>query len=150
MRGLHAPILTAAALLGGCASFEPPPYAWKRDDTAEAARLVLTRLDATPVLTLACAPGSGAVDVTLVGYRADGAVIELHARDVWNRYTAAGHAEHGPQAPLELQTRLAAADPVLTRFADTGDLTIVQGDMRLQAPNAFAPAHDVLKLCRAG
>ena len=148
MRRLAALTLTAAALLGGCTSFRPPDpvFSWRRDDTDAAARLVL---DPAPRVTLSCHRGSGAVDLTLVGRRADGAVIELHAAEVWNRYPGAGVAADGPDAPLEIQTRLNATDPVLARFADTGELMVVQGSVAIRTAGAFAQAHDFLKVCRA-
>lgn len=151
MRRAIAPILTAAALLGGCASAPLQGYAWIRQDADGVAVLALAATDdALPALvTLACQPGSGAVDLTLTGLRRDGAVIELHVGKVWNRYRGAGLAADGPDAPLQILARLNAADPVLTAFSDTGELTIVQGDLRHRAPNAFAPAHDLLALCRA-
>lgn len=143
--------LTAVALLGGCATAPLQGYAWSREDADGVAVLALAAQDdgPPPLVTLACRPNSGAVDLTLTGLRRDGAVIELHVGKVWNRYRGAGLAEDGPEAPLQILVRLNAADPVLTALADTGDLTIVQGDRRHRAPNAFAPAHDLLRLCRA-
>jgi len=153
LRRLAALTLTAVALLGGCASFRRPDpiFTWRRDDADDVARLILVASYAPePRATMACQRGSGAVDLTLVGRRADGAVIELHAGETWNRYRGAGVATDGPDAPIEIQTRLNAADPVLARFADTGDLTVVQGDVVISPANAFAQAHDFLALCRAG
>jgi len=153
LRRLAALTLTAAALLGGCTSFGPPDpvFTWRRDDADDAPRLLLVAPYApAPRMTLSCQPGSGAVDLTLVGRRADGAVIELHAGEVWNRYPGAGVAAHGPDAPLEIQTRLNAADPVLAHFADAGELTVVQGEVVIRTTGAFAQAHDFLALCRAG
>ncbi len=151
MRRAIASILTAAALVGGCASAPLQGYAWSRQDADGVAVLALAADDdALPALvTFACQPGSGAIDLTLTGLRRDGAVIELHVGKVWNRYRGAGLAADGPDAPLQILARLNAADPVLTALADTGELTIVQGALRHRAPNAFAPAHDLLGLCRA-
>ncbi|WP_296596173.1 hypothetical protein [Phenylobacterium sp.] len=150
MRRLGSILFGAAVLMGGCASI-PSGLEWARDDADGEARLVLLSDGplARPV-TLSCLPASGAVDLTLVGYRRDGAAIELHSGKVWNRYRGAGVAEDGPDAPLRIQARLNAADPVLVHLADTGDLTIVQGQVKTTAPNAFAPAHDFLRLCQAG
>jgi len=144
-------ILTAAALLGGCMSFGPsePPASWRRDDTDEAARLVLVAPYApAPQVTFSCRRASGAVDLALIGRRADGAMIELHAGETWNRYRGAGATADGPDAPIEIQTRLNADDPVLTRFGDTGELSLVQGQVRIVTAGAFAQAHDFLALCR--
>lgn len=129
-------------------SFGPaePAFAWRRDDTDEAVRLVL----AGPAkVTLSCRRASGAVDLALVGRRADGAMIELHAGETWNRYLGAGVTTDGPDAPLEIQVRLNAADPVLARFADTGELTLVQGEVTIRTAGSFAQAHDAMALCRA-
>jgi len=140
--------LTAAALLGGCATI-PPQGEWARDDTDEAARLVLYQDGEAPrPVTLTCRPGSGLIDITVVGLRRDGAVIEVHSGKIWSRYAGSGLAEDGPDAPLEIRATMNAADPVLARVADTGELTIVQGERTIHAPNAFAPAHDFLALCR--
>lgn len=150
MRRLGSILFGAAVLLGGCASI-PAGLEWAREDADGEARLVL--LSDGPIarpVTLACQPGSGAVELTVVGLRRDGAVIEIRSGKVWNRYRGAGVAEDGPDAPLEIRTRLNAADPVLTHLADTGDLTIVQGRQKTTAPNAFAPTHDLVLLCRAG
>ncbi len=143
--------LSVTALLGGCATAPLQGYAWSRQDVDGVAILALAAPTGGPpaLVTLACQPGSGAVDLTLTGLRRDGAVIELHVGKVWNRYRGAGVAADGPDAPLQILARLNAADPVLTALADTGDLTIVQGDRRHHAPNAFAPAHDLLAICRA-
>lgn len=151
MRRAIAPILTAAALVGGCASAPLQGYAWSRQDADGVAVLALAAegTNPPPLVTLACRPYSGAVDLTLTGLRRDGAVIELHVGKVWNRYRGAGLAEDGPDDPLQILVRLNAGDPVLTAFSDTGELTIVQGDLRHRAPNAFAPAHDLLSLCRS-
>lgn len=149
MRRLSLVLLGAAALLGGCASI-PAGLEWAREDADGEARLVL--LSDGPIarpITLSCTPASGAVDLTLVGLRRDGAVIELHSGRVWNRYRGAGVAEDGLDAPLEIQARLNAIDPVLVHLAHTGDLTIVQGEVKTITPNAFAPAHDLLRLCQA-
>lgn len=134
-------------------SFGPaePAFAWRRHDTDEAARLVLAAPgDPAPRATLSCTRASGAVDLALVGRRADGAMIELHAGETWNRYLGAGVTTDGPDAPLEIQVRLNAADPVLARFADTGELTLVQGEVTIRTAGSFAQAHDFLALCRAG
>jgi len=139
---------SAAVLLGGCATI-PADMEWVREDTDDAARLVLHRgwVIERPV-ALACEPGSGAVELTLTGLRRDGAVIEIHSGKVWNRYAGAGLADDGPDAPLEIRTVLNAEDPVLTRLGDTGELILVQGEVKTRTPNAFAPAHDFLQLCR--
>jgi len=149
VRSLGLILFGAVVLLGGCASI-PAGLEWVRDDADGEARLVLEGDGsvARPV-TLSCQPGSGAVDLTLVGLRRDGAVIEIHSGKVWNRYRGAGVAEDGPDAPLEIQTRLNAEDPVLAHLADTGELVLVQGLLKTRTPNAFAPAHDLLVLCRA-
>lgn len=148
MRGLAVPILGVAALLGGCATI-PRDMAWVREDAADAARLVLHKgwMIQRP-LTLSCRPGSGTVDVTLVGLRRDGAVIELQSAKLVGRYAGAGLAEYGSDAPLEIRTTIPLTDPILTSFANTGDLAVVQGRVRMPTPNAFAPAHDFLAVCR--
>lgn len=106
-----------------------------------------------PTLTMTCEPASGAIDMTLMGWRANGAIIELRSGKLRQRYGGAGLADAqfsqiGLEMPLPITARLNAADPVLAAFADTGKLIILQGDARLRAPNAFAPAHDFLAACR--
>ena len=142
--------LTAAALLGGCATI-PADMEWVREDADGAARLVLHQgwVIQRPI-TLSCRPASGLVDITLVGLRRDGAVIQLHSGKIWSRYAGAGLAEDGPNAPMEIRAIMNVADPVLARVADTGELTIVQGEVKTRTPNAFAPAHDFLAICRGG
>ncbi len=49
---------------------------------------------------------------------------------------------------MDIDFALKADDPVLAHLADTGQLSVVLGRRRLILPNAFAPAHDFLAVCR--
>ena len=48
-----------------------------------------------------------------------------------------------------VEVPVSADDAVMRRVADTGQLRIAFGDRRIILPNAFAPAHDFLRACRA-
>lgn len=145
----------ATLLVGGCASVdatERAGLAWSRsEDPDSGAALILTGLDADdPRLKLSCWPGSGAVDLTVIGDRDDGAVVELHSGKIWNRYPGVGVPDGSRDGAFDVTVRLAAIDPVLLRLADTGELVVTLGARRIRTPNAFAPAHDFLAACRAG
>ena len=140
--------------LGGCAL--PAEHlerdgalAWIRDDIAPGSRLILGAPETDDVrLMMMCAPRSGAVDMTISGRKGDTAIVELHSGKIWNRYRGAGHDdEESGGVDIDIQ-KMAAADPVLQSFADTGELTLVFGARRAILPNAFAPAHDFLETCR--
>jgi hypothetical protein len=145
--------LMAATALGGCAHVAAPDqgYAWMRADSpVEGAKLVLGAAEGTNdvLFMLACQPGSGVVDITAIGRKGDGAVIQLHAGKVWNRYPGAGQAEGESPGAVDIQLKLAAIDPVLQSFADTGEMTVVYAVRKVTLPNAFAPAHDFMNFCR--
>lgn len=137
--------LALAIALGGCAAPTVKGaklgLAWQREDGDGAARLALS----DQRLTLACRTGSGAVDVAVLGSLSAGAVLEIHSGKLWNTYPGAGYGQGRIRV---LQTRLAAADPVLLAFADTGDLSVVFDDQRFVAPHDFAKAHDFIAACR--
>ena len=84
----------------------------------------------------------------MVGRTGDPAVIELHSGEVWNRYAGAGHPDEDTDGAVDIDLKLAAIDPVLVTFAATGELAVAFGSRRAVMPNAFAPAHDFLAVCR--
>jgi len=155
-QGSLASLAVAAAValaVGGCALPKERAAAgerWIRDDSPEGpAKLVLgvPETDALRVM-MTCLPRSGAVDITIVGRTGDPAVLELHSGPVWNRYLGAGHASEENEGAVDIDLKLAAADPVLQSLADTGGLTVILGERIMVLPNAFAPAHDFLAVCR--
>jgi hypothetical protein len=151
VRSLAALALIAAATLGGCAlPTERPRMTWELiEHPDKGAKLVLGVPDTDDVrLMMTCRPRGGAVTLTLIGRRGDPAVAELHSGEVWNRYAGAGIADDETDGAMNIEFELQADDPVLVRLADTGQLVIVLSDRRLTLPNAFAPAHDFLAICR--
>jgi hypothetical protein len=142
-------LLTVA--LGGCAT-QGGGLSWAfGEDRQEGLKLVLGRPFTDDVLIVAfCQPRSGEVRLTLVGRPGDPAVIELHSGKLWQRYSGAGIGEDAESlGALDIQFELSADDPVLSRVADTGELTVVLGDRRMALPNGFAQAHDFITACRA-
>jgi hypothetical protein len=145
--------LMAAATLGGCAlpaeNLKRDGLAWALNQDSQAARLTLGAPNSDDIrLTMSCVPHQGAVDVTVAGRPDDSAGVEFHSGTTWNRYTGAGHADEETSGQVDIGFKLSAADPVLRSFADTGDLTVVFVLRKVVLPNAFAPAHDFVNLCR--
>jgi hypothetical protein len=147
-------VLGAAALLGGCAApVEQPGGPGGRwglsGNPTEGAKLALAVPGADDVrLTMTCRPRSGIVDIMVVTPRNDGAVVELHSGKIWNRYPGAGSADQEIPGAMDLDLKLAAIDPVLAHLADTGELALVLAGRGVALPNAFAPAHDFMAICR--
>ena len=147
-------VAAAAALLGGCAvPAEAPGHLSERwglsESPTEGAKLVLGVPGTDDVrLIMTCRPQSGIVDVMVVARPSDGAVVELHSGKVWNRYPGAGLADEENLGAMDLDLKLAAADPVLAHLADTGELALVFASRSVVLPNAFARAHDFLVICR--
>ena len=141
----------AATALSACASVEPG-MTWSVDENRdEGVKLVLGREGTDDVRLMAtCPPHSGAVRLTVVGREGEPAVVELHSGKLWNRYVGAGVADEETLGGLDTQFELSAADPVLARVADTGELTVVLGRRRMVLPNGFAQAHDFLRRCQRG
>jgi len=142
-------LLTVA--LGGCAT-QGGGLSWAfGEDRQEGLKLVLGRPFTDNELIVAlCQSRSGEVRLTLVGRPGDPAVIELHSGKLWQRYGGAGIGEDAESpGALDIQFELSADDPVLSRVADTGELTVVLGDRRMVLPNGFAQVHDFITLCRA-
>ncbi|HEX3364332.1 hypothetical protein [Phenylobacterium sp.] len=151
MRRFAILALAAAAALSGCAlPADRPRMTWGVTATREeGAKLVLGVAATDEVrLMMTCQPRSGAVTVTIVGRSGDGAVAEIHSGKIWNRYTGAGHADDEFPGAMDIDFHLDAADPVLTHIADTGEIMVILTGRRLILPNAFAPAHDFLAICR--
>jgi hypothetical protein len=143
----------AAALSAHLTPTERPDRAmrWSVNANAEeGAKLVFGAPDTDDVrMMLTCRVRSGQVEVTVVGRRDDPAAVELQSGKVIARYAGAGHSDEGTPAAMDIAFRAPASDPVMTHFADTGQLTIVFPTRRIALPNAFAEAHDFLRLCRA-
>jgi hypothetical protein len=145
--------LLAATVLSGCALPRDHVERGMRwvvgDATKDRATLALgvPQTDDLQML-LSCRPLSGQVDVTVVGRKGDGAVVELRSDKVGGRYTGAGHDDEENAGGVDIDLKLAASDPVLVNFAATGRLEVVFTGRRMRLPNGFAPAHDFLRLCR--
>jgi len=142
--------LTAAALMGGCAHAGDKGLQWFGDEAApEGAKLTLGAPETDDVrLMLICRPRSGIVELTVVGRREDGAVIELRSGKVTSRHPGAGFADEETDGAFDVRASIPADDPALLRFADTGQLVAVLGDRKIKAPNGFALGHDFLRVCR--
>lgn len=143
-----APLLIAL-LLCGCATGRR--VAWNFSEApSEGPKLVLgaPETDDASIL-MACAPGSGRVDVVVVGQLSDPAVVELRSGKVVGRYAGVGEADEQTIGARDIAFHAPVEDPVLARFAETGELTVVFPTRRVLLPNGFAAAHDFLKRCRA-
>ncbi|MBS0363831.1 MAG: hypothetical protein JSR98_20855 [Proteobacteria bacterium] len=162
MRGLMLLGLAAAALLGGCGTVgrtvgktvetvtaERPHSGWEIAEDGDGLRLSLGEPGRKVQVALTCRVRSGLVDFTLAGREGDPAVMELRSGELIKRYAGAGHADPGQPGVMLVEFPVDADDPVMRRVADTGQLRIVFGDRRIHLPNAFAPAHDFLRACRA-
>jgi hypothetical protein len=152
MRRIASSLLVAATL-SGCAlprDHLERGMGWVVGDvTRERASLALGVPDTDDLqMMLSCRPLSGTVDVTVVGRKGDGAVIELHSDKLVGRYTGAGHEDEENAGAVDIDLKLSATDPVLTNFAATGKLEVVFTGRRMRLPNGFAQAHDFLRLCR--
>lgn len=150
-RHVLACLMTAA--LAGCAlPTERADLAMRWDVSAtpgEGARLALGVPDTDEVrLTMTCRPHTGEVDVTVVGRRGDPAAVELRSGEVSKLYAGAGHDDEETIGAVDIDLKLTTADAVLARLADTGELAVVFPTRRIRLPNAFAPAHDFLRICR--
>ena len=154
MPRLAALCLSLAALAGCALPAEnlrrDPALAWILDEGPPGARLILGAPDSDDIrVMMTCQPHSGAVDITIAARPGDSAGVELHSGKVWNRYRGAGHADEETSGAVDVDLqKLSAADPVLAAFADTGELAVVFQLRKLVLPNAFAPAHDFMTLCR--
>ena len=148
-------LLAALALgaLSACAATERPGRAMRwtvSASAAEGAKLALGVPGSDDVrMMLTCQVRSGRVDVTVVARPDDPATLELRSGEVFARYAGAGHADEATPGAVDIDFSVPATDPVLARLADTGQLTLVFPTRRIVLPNAFAEAHDFLRLCRA-
>lgn len=149
-------VLLAGLTVGGCISqqgpveFVDPLMAWTVGYSAEeGADLSPAVQEADDIrLSMACRPHAGAVDITFVGRRGDPAVIELRSGGARRRYPASGQDDEENIGGVDFDFNAPTTDPVLTRFANTGELSIIIGKRRILLPNAFASAHDFLAICR--
>jgi hypothetical protein len=153
MRGLML-LGAAAVLLGGCetvgrATAERPHSRWTLSEEGGGLRLSLGYPDNRKVqVTLTCRARSGQIDFTFVGRTGDPALLELRSGELIQRYAGAGHADPDSPDTMIMEFPVSADDPVMRQVADTGELRIAYGDRRIILPNAFAPAHDFLRVCR--
>jgi hypothetical protein len=148
LRAVLPPIVAAA--LAGCAHPRPAAdLAWARaDDGPAEARLVVATVAAGDLrLVMSCRPGSRVVELTALGDPGDSALVTLESGKLASRHSGAGADDPG-LGGFAIQTRMWADDPVLARFADTGELRLDLGRRRIRLPNGFAPGHDFLKTCR--
>jgi hypothetical protein len=102
------------------------------------------------VLMMSCQPKSGLVAVSTIESAAVRApVMTLTSRDRSSRHAAvATRNELGEGALVEAQAP--AADPTLTRFAETGELAVAVNGRRLSLPGADrADARRFVDSCRA-
>jgi len=142
-----APLLIALSL-SGCATERTATWGLT-EEAPEGPKLVLGVPDTDDVsLLMTCAAGSGRVDVVVVGRLSDPAVVELRSGKVVGRYGGVGDADEETIGARDIAFAMSAADPVLARFGETGELTVVFADRRVLLPNGFAVAHDFLKRCR--
>jgi len=153
--GLRVLGATAVLLLGGCqtietATAERPHSRWTLSEDGDGLRLSLGGPAYTKVrLTLTCRARSGRIDFAFIGRAGDPAVLELRSGELIQRYAGAGQADPESPEAMVMEFPVSADDPVMRRVADTGELRIAYGDRRIILPNAFAPAHDFLRVCRA-
>ena len=158
MRGVTILGLAATALLGGCSAVgagvdtltaERPHCGWALAEDRDGLRLTLGSPANRVGVSLTCQVRSGLVHFTLAGREGDPAVMELRSGDLIKRYAGAGHADPDVPGVMLMEFPVDADDAVMRRVADTGQLRIAFGDRRIHLPNAFAPAHDFLRACRA-
>ena len=160
MRGLILVALTAG-LLAGCGTVvqvgktvndlaaEHPHSSWQIAEDGDGLRLWLGEPAQKVQVSLTCKVRSGRIDFTLAGREGDPAVMELRSGELIKRYPGAGHTDPDQPGVMLVEVPVEADDAVMRRVADTGQLRIAFGDRRIILPNAFAPAHDFLRACRA-
>jgi hypothetical protein len=108
-------------------------HAWMRAaDPHEGAMLVLGGAEGTEdVLSmLACQPGAGFVDVTVVEREGDSVVIQMRAGRDCNRYPSAVRMDERNPDVVDIQLKMAAIDPALQSFADTGQMMVAYASPR--------------------
>lgn len=147
-----APLAALLALgLVGCATVEPG-VAWFLDEVPGGVKLAAGTPQSDDVrLMMTCRARTGVVHLTVTGRPGDPAVVELRSgKKLFRRYGGAGHASEDGLDELLIDFELPADDPVLARFGDTGELSMLLGVRETRLPNGFAPAHDFLRVCRRG
>ncbi|MBS0333564.1 MAG: hypothetical protein JSS35_12425 [Proteobacteria bacterium] len=159
MRGATISGLAAVTLLWGCGTAERTvvaltaerPHAhWDLTEDGDSLRLSLGDPGVDEVrVVLTCRMRSGWVDFIVAGRKGDPALMELESGDIVKRYAGAGHDDPDSPDGLLVEFPVDASDAVMRRVSDTGQLRIVFGDRHIFLPNAFAPAHDFLRACRA-
>ena len=148
-----ATFLIVAAALGGCALPRERigrEMTWTLGEvTKDRTSLALGVPNSDDLrMLLSCRPLSGAVDVTVVGRRGDGAAVELRSGEIVGKYAGAGHDDEENAGGVDIDLKLSADDPLLANFAATGKLAVYFTGRWIRLPNGFAQAHDFLRLCR--
>jgi hypothetical protein len=113
----------------------------------EGAKLAFGQPHSDNVLVmLSCAPGSGAVRVSAHS-TASAPQLELASGGRSASYPAQAGPGLGESLLVEASAR--AADPVLQRFADSGQLTVGVAGQRTAVPTDKAKARAFVARCRA-
>jgi hypothetical protein len=86
-----------------------------------ALRVAKPRAEA-PLLALSCEPRSGEVDIAVSSPDARPSLVRLTSEPVGGRYIM--EVGMGPEGEPILAGAMRSTDPVLTRFAETGDLVL--------------------------
>ena len=151
---MHRKILAslfAAAALGSCAH-QPvvaanADMAWSLRPTAgeTTLRFETPRGDAA-LLSLSCEPHSGDVDITLHAAPARMSLVALSSDGQRSRYIM--EAGLGPADEPILSGVTKASDPVLQRFAETGDLMVFASGHGQMLPLAQEKAAKFMASCR--
>ncbi|WP_395674604.1 hypothetical protein [Phenylobacterium sp.] len=152
MRRRAALSFIAACALSACAHQQTPAampgMAWTLHEIeGEGAKLAFGQPQSDNVLLmLSCAPGSGEVRVSAHS-AASAPRLELASGGRRATYPAQAGPGLGEALLIEASTR--AADPVLQRFADNGELSVAIAGQRTVVPGDKAKARDFLTRCRA-
>lgn len=129
--------LTLSCLLAGCAHQEPdamPGMAWSLHHAeGEGDKLAFGQPQSDNVLLmLTCQPRSGDVRLSLSAAPEAKPVIDLASRGVRGRFAGETAPSVGGAALIEART--SPANPALTRFARTGELTVMENGRRTTLP----------------
>lgn len=157
MRAAILASLIAAAGLAGCATPTPAPrpvaagMAWSLNAVeGEGLKLAYGKPDSDDVLVmLSCEPGQGHVRVSALASHASHA-IALASGGLSRTYPAEA-GPSGVDGGFLVEGAAAPDDPVLARFARTGELTLGVDGRRTALPtDASGEAAKFMKTCRFG